>query len=202
MVFRIAVFLCMVATTYTLDSCLLIHSSSSPSVATEIKASTSPVTRQHNSHLPAGVREFKYGPTTGKCHNAAGQFGLNPLVMSELFIPSTKFVPGGGRSFAPIDAECVNFIGFDFVNSIGESDYVYLINWNLRGANLNGAKLNLVRLYGDLSGVDISAANAGYSNVLPVFDKWTHLPEGCQTDHGEIVWENGEKSVYDTVCQG
>ena len=146
---------------------------------------------------------FQYDAKLGYCHNQSGKPGLNPMIAKKLFHLSHTPI-NGTNSFLPVNAECVDFKNIDFLKVTGVQGYIDLINWNLRGANFNGAHLNLVRTYGDLSGADLSGAIMAYSSVIVIVDKYTKFSPAqqsrCTAEEGKVNWTGGFSSPYNTVC--
>ena len=142
---------------------------------------------------------YKYNVKTGQCLDKNGNRGLNPIVKQDLFHLSAQPI-AGPNSFLPVNAECVDFSGINMIMTAGVEDYVDLINWNLRGAKFKKTDLNLVRMYGDLSGADLSEAIFAYSQVMVITNKYTKLHSFCLSERGTLTWNSGYVSKYDTVC--
>ena len=121
---------------------------------------------------------FQYDPKSGQCINADGQEGLN--------YKSVEYIRETG------DGECADLRWSALSENIPfDSD---LTDWNLRGANLEGARLGLLGATEDqsphhslsgarLEGANLSSLSAFDASIVGTIDAHTQLPEmDCITD--------------------
>lgn len=121
---------------------------------------------------------FKYVETKGHCENKAGERGFNKADAEQLF----KNFESQERAYKNVDAECVDFRGFDFKHHLGFESR-RMVGWNLKGANFEGVKLHFAHiLNAHLAGTNFTDMDWGYVQLSGQRDKYTVLPEGCEHD--------------------
>lgn len=127
-----------------------------------------------SSDLVALSSVFRYDAARG-CIDKQGRTGLNQLESNVVFRPD----PGGveGRmTLSDRDAECVDLRGVAFEQYVG-LNYAELRRWNLRGADLSGAKFFFANLLeADLRGTRLRDLSFGYARIEGVIDARTTLP--------------------------
>ena len=119
---------------------------------------------------PDLYNEFTYDPEVGLCLNEAGEEGFNPASQAEV------------RETG--DGQCVDMAGW----IIDEGNYSYPnFEWDLRGANLNGASISFAHMKGaDFRGAKMDAFSYGYTQLMGQVDEYTTLPNGCEAENNWI----------------
>jgi hypothetical protein len=114
--------------------------------------------------------EFTYDPDVGLCLNEAGEEGYNPASQAEVRETS--------------DGHCVDMDGW----IIDEGNYSYPnFEWDLRGANLNGASISFAHMKGaDFRGAKMETFSYGYTQLKGPIDDHTTLPNNCESEDDRI----------------
>ena len=137
------------------------------------------------SHIGNQSNIYQYDSKTGRCMNHLGQEGWNKINLATLFdginerlLADPTFQPK--HRYRNINAECVDFRGFDF-NRVIKLSYVTLEKWNLQGANLDHASFTFAHMINsDLRGARLSKISMGYANIDGVVDPFTQYPDFCK----------------------
>src|SRR3989344_1398055 len=124
--------------------------------------------------------KFHYNETSGKCTNNDGVEGYNPVNTVNLFekehligFDSLELRKSSRKEYVNKNAECVDFHNFNFDIYIGLG-YSILKNWNLRGANLNGARFHFNHIVNaDLRGTQLDTFLFGYAHICGFADSFT-----------------------------
>ena len=120
---------------------------------------------------------YRYDAASGTCRNGVGQVGYNLFDLAA--VKGTK------------DAECFDLRGVELIELEADIEfslgYNKLIDWNFRGANLNGAKLffNLL-VNADLRGTKFSQLEFGYASVAGKVDAFSEIPARCDRVGGTV----------------
>lgn len=133
---------------------------------------------------------FKYDASKGYCVDANGKIGLSKVDLKALLKLDASSTSARPR-ISKVQAECADLAKLDLdmqVNTVSDrKNYVQMIDWNLRGANLNGANLSFgVLTNADLSGAQFDKAKLGYSNVSGKVDKATKVHSSCSIAGTEV----------------
>lgn len=116
-------------------------------------------------------REFTYNPQTGDCQNEEGKIGFNS---SDVFqVRQTK------------DGQCVDMTTW----ALNGEDYNYPnLDWDVRGANLNGASIVFANMIGaDFRGAKMEDFSYGYTTLQGPIDEFTQVPTDCSSPEPDSI---------------
>ena len=113
---------------------------------------------------------YTYQVDSGKCVNTTThEEGYNRPDPAVLFAHLSE----DGGSYGPVDAQCIDFAGFDF-NAFTASTAAVFDHWNFNGAKFTGAKLHFIQLSdASLLGTDLRGFVFGYVEIHATGDRFT-----------------------------
>jgi hypothetical protein len=127
-------------------------------------------------------KQFTYNQESGLCLDVSGQVGFNTFNPDSISYSLQTFTTPLGiekEISVGVDAECINFHGFDFTKIVG-ANYFIMKDWNLKGSNLNGSKANFnIFANADLRGTKFNSFGFGYGFVFGKTDENTVSHDSC-----------------------